>query len=54
MPSIKPSGRGGRTAKPKAPSLKGSRVDDAGRERLMFALDDLLEAKARLDGLLRR
>ncbi len=47
---------GMRAAKPKVtrtPGPKGARVDEAGRERLMFALDDLLAAKKKLDGLLR-
>ena len=34
------------------PPLGGSHVGDAERERLMFALDDLLAAKRKLDGLL--
>jgi DNA-binding transcriptional MerR regulator len=34
------------------PAFDSARVGEAERERLMFALDDLLAAKARLDGLL--
>jgi DNA-binding transcriptional MerR regulator len=38
---------------PQTPKLAGARLDEGGRERLMFALDDLLAAKRKLDGLLK-